>query len=183
MPILDNIYELLSIIRPQSMDDLMGQVDEELALVNEEKRQNGKKGRKNNSSNSAKKYGKNLSGNPSINKEIGQIIESYFEFQPLINMCGRSISRSCISYDEAQNIEIWQMRELVTRLAPGSKMCITGDTSQITKPHLSDASNGLSWIAVRLASSRTAVVLVDKNQESVVRHWALREIMNLIGMY
>lgn len=182
MPILDNIYELLSIIKPASRDDLNEQIEAEVSRQSQKNDQQNKNGKKKGGG-SGKKRNYHPPRNFSASKEVDRIIDSYFEFQPLINMCGRTISRSCISYDEAQNIEIWQMRELLTRLSDGSKMCITGDTSQITKPHLSDASNGLSWISVRLASSNAAVVLVDKTQESVIRHWALREIIDRIGMY
>jgi phosphate starvation-inducible PhoH-like protein len=53
------------------------------------------------------------------------------EVAPLAFMRGRTLARSFVILDEAQNTTTVQMKLFLTRLGSGSKMVITGDTSQI----------------------------------------------------
>ena len=114
------------------------------------------------------------SGN--ISKEVMDIVDSYFEFQPLINMGGRSISNSLIFYDEFQDVERFQARELVSRIGNGSKIVIAGDPTQLSNPHLNRTSNGLNYIATKLADKSYAAVVTCEEEDEIVRHWVLREI-------
>ena len=112
----------------------------------------------------------------SISKEVMDIIDGYFEFQPLINMGGRSISNSLIFYDEFQDVERFQARELVSRIGNGSKIVIAGDPTQLSNPHLNRTSNGLNYIANKLADKPYAAVITSDEEDEIVRHWVLREI-------
>lgn len=62
-------------------------------------------------------------------EEAGQI-----EISPLAYMRGRSLNRSIVILDEAQNTTKGQMKMFLTRLGEDSKAIITGDLTQIDLP-------------------------------------------------
>ena len=57
---------------------------------------------------------------------------------------GRSLHGSYILVDEAQNLEPTTLKTILTRVADGSKIVFTGDTSQIDAPYLSERNNAVS---------------------------------------
>jgi phosphate starvation-inducible PhoH-like protein len=57
------------------------------------------------------------------------------EVCPLAYMRGRTLNRSFVILDEAQNTTIPQMLMFLTRLGEGSRMVVTGDPSQVDLPH------------------------------------------------
>ncbi|MCS5679958.1 MAG: PhoH family protein [Acidimicrobiales bacterium] len=56
------------------------------------------------------------------------------EMIPLAYMRGRTLNHAFIILDEAQNTTVSQMKMFLTRLGFGSKMVISGDTTQIDLP-------------------------------------------------
>lgn len=56
------------------------------------------------------------------------------EVAPLAYMRGRTLNEAFIILDEAQNTTPEQMKMFLTRLGFGSKMVVTGDTSQVDLP-------------------------------------------------
>lgn len=107
---------------------------------------------------------------------VEKLLKAYFEFEPLINMGGRSISDSLIIYDEFQDMERFQARELVSRIGNNSKMVIMGDPSQTSNIHLSKTSNGLNYIASKLAAEPFAAVISTFNEDDIVRSWAAQQV-------
>ncbi|MFM7108789.1 MAG: PhoH family protein [Planctomycetaceae bacterium] len=63
------------------------------------------------------------------------------EMIPLAYMRGRTLNNAFIILDEAQNTTVAQMKMFLTRLGHGSKMVISGDTTQIDLPP--DRTSGL----------------------------------------
>jgi len=63
------------------------------------------------------------------------------EMIPLAYMRGRTLNNAFIILDEAQNTTVSQMKMFLTRLGIGSKMVISGDTTQIDLPP--DRQSGL----------------------------------------
>jgi phosphate starvation-inducible PhoH-like protein len=63
------------------------------------------------------------------------------EMIPLAYMRGRTLNNAFIILDEAQNTTVAQMKMFLTRLGIGSKMVISGDTTQIDLPP--DRQSGL----------------------------------------
>ena len=57
---------------------------------------------------------------------------------------GRSLQRTFVILDEAQNLEPLVAKTVLTRLGSGSKAVLLGDTSQIDSPWLSETSNALA---------------------------------------
>lgn len=89
------------------------------------------------------------------------------EIAPLAYMRGRTLTDSFIILDEAQNTTVEQMKMFLTRLGFGSKMVVTGDTSQIDLP-----SNKLSGLvhAQEVLSNIDAIKLHYFNVRDIVRH-------------
>src|ERR671915_2066073 len=65
------------------------------------------------------------------------------EVAPLAFMRGRTLNRSFIILDEAQNTTPEQMKMFLTRIGFGSKVVVTGDTTQVDVP---GGRSGLSGI-------------------------------------
>ncbi len=63
---------------------------------------------------------------------------------------GRSLHKSFIIVDEAQNLTPHQVKTLVTRAGKGTKVVLTGDPTQIDNPYLDAVSNGLTNAVERL---------------------------------
>lgn len=114
-----------------------------------------------------------------INHRVDKLLEDYFVFTSVILMGGRSIADSWIIYDEAQDLERFQINQLMKRIGDRSKMIITGDPHQVYNRHMNERSNGLSYAATKLAGSRHAVV-VSLTENEIVRSAAAREIARLL---
>jgi PhoH-like ATPase len=63
---------------------------------------------------------------------------------------GRSLRKSFIIVDEAQNLEQLTLKTILTRVGEGSKVVFLGDISQIDNPYVSSDSNALAVLAERL---------------------------------
>ena len=89
------------------------------------------------------------------------------EVAPLAYMRGRTLEKSFIILDEAQNTSIEQIKMFLTRLGHRSKMVINGDTTQIDlPPHV---KSGLID-AERVLKHVKDIGHVYFNEDDVVRH-------------
>jgi PhoH-like ATPase len=66
---------------------------------------------------------------------------------------GRSLQRSFVIVDEAQNLEPLTLKTILTRIGAGSKVVFLGDVSQIDNPYVSSDSNALAVLIDRFGSS------------------------------
>ena len=64
-------------------------------------------------------------------------------------MRGRTFLNRYIIIDEAQNLTAKQMKTLITRVGPGSKMICLGNLGQIDTPYLSETTSGLTYVVDR----------------------------------
>ena len=110
-----------------------------------------------------------------IKKKVELAVQDHFEFVSIINMGGRSISDCWIIYDEAQDMERFQVNQLMKRIGEGSKMVITGDPHQVFNKHMDYHSNGLMYAATKMAGSPYAAVVTMLECE-ITRSEAAREI-------
>lgn len=111
---------------------------------------------------------------------VDNYLSNYFQFTPMINMGGRSIANSFIIFDEFQDTERHQAKALLSRIGDHSKVVIMGDPTQITNPHLNRTSNGLSYIASKLAGSPLVSVITFDDTTEVVRSRAAQAIAELL---
>ena len=64
-------------------------------------------------------------------------------------MRGRTFLNRFIIVDEAQNLTAKQMKTLITRAGPDSKLIILGNISQIDTPYLTETTSGLTYVVDR----------------------------------
>jgi PhoH-like ATPase len=64
-------------------------------------------------------------------------------------MRGRTFLNRFIIVDEAQNLTPKQMRAIVTRAGPGTKMICLGNIAQIDTPYLTETTSGLTFVVNR----------------------------------
>lgn len=68
------------------------------------------------------------------------------EIESIAHIRGRSIAKSWIIIDEAQNLTPHEIKTIMSRVGEGSKIVLTGDIHQIDSPYLDAGSNGLSYL-------------------------------------
>lgn len=68
------------------------------------------------------------------------------EIESIAHIRGRSIAKSWIIIDEAQNLTPHEVKTILSRVGEGSKIVLTGDIYQIDSPYLDAGSNGLSYL-------------------------------------
>ena len=65
----------------------------------------------------------------------------------------RSIAKTYLIIDEAQNMTPNQVKGIITRAGKGTKIILLGDPNQIDKPFLDEKTNGLSYAAKYMKGS------------------------------
>ena len=66
---------------------------------------------------------------------------------------GRSIAKTYLIIDEAQNMTPNQVKGIITRAGKDTKIILLGDPNQIDKPFLDERTNGLSYAAKYMKGS------------------------------
>ena len=108
-------------------------------------------------------------------KETYKLIEdNVIEIAPLAFMRGRTLNKSFIILDEAQNTTQAQMKMFLTRFGYGSKVVVTGDLTQIDLPK--DLSSGLIH-ALDILGEIEDVGLVRFTSKDVARHSLVEKIV------
>jgi PhoH-like ATPase len=77
------------------------------------------------------------------------LLRSRIRIRSLNFMRGRTFLNRYIILDEAQNLSPKQMKALITRAGPGSKLVALGNLSQIDTPYLTETSSGLTYVVSR----------------------------------
>lgn len=78
-----------------------------------------------------------------------ELIRSRIKVKSLNFMRGRTFLNKFVIIDEAQNLTPKQMKTLVTRAGPGTKIVCLGNISQIDTPYLTEGSSGLTYVVDR----------------------------------
>jgi len=100
--------------------------------------------------------------------------QDVIEVVPLAYMRGRTLNEAFIILDEAQNTTVSQMKMFLTRMGLGSKIVISGDTTQVDLPRTS--ASGLIDALARLHSIE-GINIVQLNKSDIVRHKLVQEIV------
>jgi PhoH-like ATPase len=77
------------------------------------------------------------------------LIRSRIKVKSLNFMRGRTFLNKFLVIDEAQNLTPKQMKTLVTRAGPGTKVVCLGNIAQIDTPYLTEGSSGLTYVVDR----------------------------------
>ena len=78
-----------------------------------------------------------------------ELIRSRIKIKSLNFMRGRTFLNKYLIIDEAQNLTPKQMKTLITRAGPGTKIICMGNLAQIDTPYLTEGSSGLTFAVDR----------------------------------
>jgi PhoH-like ATPase len=78
------------------------------------------------------------------------LIRSRIKVKSLNFMRGRTFINKYLIIDEAQNLTPKQMKTLITRAGPGTKVVCLGNVAQIDTPYLTEGSSGLTYVVDRM---------------------------------
>ncbi len=78
-----------------------------------------------------------------------ELIRSKIKIKSLNFMRGRTFLNKLLIIDEAQNLTPKQMKTLITRAGPGTKVICLGNIAQIDTPYLTEGSSGLTFVVDR----------------------------------
>ncbi len=74
-----------------------------------------------------------------------ELIRSRIKIKSMNFMRGRTFMNKYVIIDEAQNLTPKQMKTLITRAGPGTKIICMGNLAQIDTPYLTEGSSGLTF--------------------------------------
>ncbi|MBV5298775.1 MAG: PhoH family protein [Rhodoferax sp.] len=74
-----------------------------------------------------------------------ELIRSRIKVKSMNFMRGRTFLNKYVIIDEAQNLTPKQMKTLITRAGPGTKIICMGNIAQIDTPYLTEGSSGLTY--------------------------------------
>jgi PhoH-like ATPase len=77
------------------------------------------------------------------------LIRSRIKIKSLNFMRGRTFINKFLIIDEAQNLTSKQMKTLITRAGPGTKVVCLGNIAQIDTPYLTEGSSGITYVVDR----------------------------------
>ncbi|MBN2218177.1 MAG: PhoH family protein [Pirellulales bacterium] len=101
--------------------------------------------------------------------------EDTIEIIPLAYMRGRTLNQAFMILDEAQNTTVSQMKMFLTRMGEGSKIVVSGDTTQVDLP--SGTRSGLIDALDRLRGIK-GVTAVKLTASDIVRHPLVQRIVD-----
>jgi phosphate starvation-inducible PhoH-like protein len=96
------------------------------------------------------------------------------EIAPLAYMRGRTLTKSFIILDEAQNTTKSQMKMFLTRLGNNSKIVVTGDITQID---LEKPTNSGLLHAMKILKGIDEIDIIEFNKEDICRHPIVEKIV------
>jgi PhoH-like ATPase len=101
------------------------------------------------------------------------LIRSRIKIKSLNFMRGRTFIHKYLILDEAQNLTPKQMKTLITRAGPGTKVVCLGNIAQIDTPYLTEGSSGLTYVVDRMKGwSHSAHVTLTRGERSRLADYA-----------
>lgn len=111
----------------EKMNPWMGALDDNLEVLNKSDNEGGEWGR----------------------AATQDLIRSRIKVKSLNFMRGRTFVNKFVIIDEAQNLTPKQLKTLITRAGPGTKILCLGNIAQIDTPYLTEGSSGLTYVVDR----------------------------------
>src|SRR5581483_2159142 len=95
------------------------------------------------------------------------LIRSRIKVKSLNFMRGRTFINKFLILDEAQNLTPKQMKTLITRAGPGTKVVCLGNIPQIDTPYLTEGSSGLTYVVDRFKGwSHSGHITLQRGERS-----------------
>jgi PhoH-like ATPase len=101
------------------------------------------------------------------------LIRSRIKVKSLNFMRGRTFLNKFLIIDEAQNLTPKQMKTLITRAGPGTKVVCMGNIAQIDTPYLTEGSSGLTYVVDRFKGwSHNGHITLQRGERSRLADFA-----------
>lgn len=101
------------------------------------------------------------------------LLHSRVRIRSLSFMRGRTFLDKFVILDEAQNLTAKQMKALITRAGPGTKIVCLGNIGQIDTPYLTASTSGLTYVVDRLKDwSHSGHVTLQRGERSRLADYA-----------
>ena len=101
------------------------------------------------------------------------LLASRIKIRSLNFMRGRTFLSRYLIIDEAQNLTPKQMKTLITRAGPGSKMICLGNVEQIDTPYLTETTSGLTYAVDRFKDwQHSAHITLRRGERSRLADYA-----------
>ncbi|HKN45060.1 MAG TPA: PhoH family protein, partial [Propionibacteriaceae bacterium] len=101
------------------------------------------------------------------------LIRSRIKVKSLNFMRGRTFLSRYLILDEAQNLTPKQMKTLITRAGPGTKIVCLGNVEQIDTPYLTETTSGLTYAVDRFKNwAHSAHVTLRRGERSRLADYA-----------
>jgi len=101
------------------------------------------------------------------------LVRSRIKVKSLNFMRGRTFLHKFLIIDEAQNLTPKQMKTLITRAGPGTKVVCLGNIAQIDTPYLTEGSSGLTYVVDRFKGwSHNGHVTLQRGERSRLADFA-----------
>ena len=89
-------------------------------------------------------------------------------------MRGRTFLKKFLIIDEAQNLSPKQIKTLITRAGPGTKIVCLGNLAQIDTPYLTEGSSGLTYVVDRFKNwEHAATITLARGERSRLAEYAV----------
>ena len=108
-------------------------------------------------------------------KKLQELLEEgSIQIAPLAYMRGRTLEKSFVILDEAQNTNIGQLKMFLTRMGQNSKFIVTGDASQVDLPNKNESGllKGIAW-----TKNIKGIKAITFRNEDIVRHPLVSKIV------
>jgi PhoH-like ATPase len=88
-------------------------------------------------------------------------------------MRGRTFLNKYLILDEAQNLTPKQMKTMITRAGPGTKVVCLGNVAQIDTPYITETSSGLTYVVDRFKSwAHSGHIILTRGERSRLADYA-----------
>lgn len=105
------------------------------------------------------------------------LLQNKIKIRSLNFMRGRTFLSRYIIIDEAQNLTSKQIKTLVTRAGPGSKIICLGDIKQIDTPYLTETTSGLTFAVDRFKNwEHSAHMTLTRGERSRLAFYAAEHL-------
>jgi len=101
------------------------------------------------------------------------LIRARVKVKAMSFMRGRTFINKFLIVDEAQNLTPKQMKTLITRAGPGTKVICMGNIAQIDTPYLTEGSSGLTYVVDRFKGwAHAGTVTLQRGERSRLADFA-----------
>lgn len=105
------------------------------------------------------------------------LIQNKIKIRSLNFMRGRTFLNRFIIIDEAQNLTSKQIKTLVTRAGPGTKIICLGDVKQIDTPYITETTSGLTFAVDRFKTwEHSAHMTLTRGERSRLAYYAAEHL-------